>query len=78
MQREGLDPTRVNNGQTDMTSFFAGNPLSFSVLQKYPPAVVSSLQLGPFVMFRPRIFRFLFSLVPTPSLVRILVVLAPF
>jgi hypothetical protein len=36
------------------------------------------LQFGPFVTIRPKIFRVLYSLVPIPSLVRILVVLAPF
>jgi hypothetical protein len=42
-----------------------------------PQQLVSS-QLDPFVTFSPRTFRFLYSLVLTSSLVRILVALAPF
>jgi hypothetical protein len=53
-------------------------PCTFRISQKYPSVVLDSFQLGLFITFKPRCFRFLCKLVLAPSTKRILVVLAPF
>jgi hypothetical protein len=71
------NPSQYWSNRLD-SAFLQKTPLRFLDFTKIPSRSSKFLQLGPFATFRPRIFRFLYSLVLTPSLVRILVVLAPF
>jgi hypothetical protein len=48
IQWVSLGPTRVNSGQTGMTSSFCRNPPIFLILQKYSSAVASSFTIRSF------------------------------